>query len=175
MPMCKRGLMTMALVFVALHTGCSMLQPQASPKLTAEVAPAAGQAAAATGGNTYTVEVRKADGRASLKQQELTGPLHVQEALINTKANKQFRRFKLALSRPLPDGRIHNMEMQYDRAAKRVELEYDYALLPGDRLIVTEDPITMLDEAMDAFTGPFGGPSVITSRPKASGKYQIGG
>lgn len=171
----RRRLVTIALVFCGLHTGCSMLQPQASPKLTAEVAPAAGQAAATAGGNTYTVEVRKADGRTSLNQQELTGSLHVQEALVKTKANKQFRRFKLALNRPLPDGRIHNMQMEYDRVAKQVEPEYDYAILPGDRLIVTEDTTNMLDEAMDAISAPFGGSAAITGKPRTSGKYRTGG
>ncbi|MDX1947338.1 MAG: hypothetical protein SFU86_18195 [Pirellulaceae bacterium] len=173
----RRGLVTMALVFCSLHAGCSLLQPQEAPKLTADVAAAAGQVATPGGTNTYTIEIRKADGRTAVKQQELTGPLHVQEALAGSKANKQFRRFTLALQRPLPDGRVHNMDVEFDRAAKMVEPEYDYTLLPGDKLIVTEDTTSMVDEALDMVSGSMGGINPLTGKPKVknTGKYRIGG
>jgi hypothetical protein len=163
----------------ALTTGCAALTPQESPRLTAEVVPgAAGQAATQQAGfaNSYTVEIRNSKGQSQSKHQELSGPLHVQEALEGTKANKKFRRFFVRLNRPLPDGRMHNMDLAYDRGAKRLEPEFDYAILPGDRIIVIEDNTTVIDDVMDMLNGPLGGGGFtgMGSKPQ-SGKYKYVG
>jgi hypothetical protein len=52
------------------------------------------------------------------------------------------------------------MVLKYDRQKKLVDPEFDYTILSGDRLIVVQDTTTILDEALDKITLPFGGPSM---------------
>jgi hypothetical protein len=144
----------------SLATGCSMFQPRLSPELNAQVTPHGvedGKLAPPPG--NFTVEVQPAGGKPVAKEQPLVGPLTVQEALEHTKANKRFSKFNLELHRPLPDGRMHRMVVQYDRQKKLVDPEFDYTILAGDRLIVVQDTTSMLDEALDMITLPFGGPT----------------
>jgi hypothetical protein len=147
-------------IAAGLSTGCSMFQPRLSPELNAQVTPHGvedGKVAPPPG--NFTVEVQPAKGKPVAKEQPLVGPLTVQEALEHTKANKRFSKFNLELHRPLPDGRMHKMVLKYDRQKKLVDPEFDYTILAGDRLIVVQDTKSMLDEALDAMTIPFGGPS----------------
>jgi hypothetical protein len=153
-------LVAVAAVAAGLSTGCSMFQPRMSPELNAQVTPNGvedGKLAPPPG--NFTVEVQPAGGKPVAKEQPLVGPLTVQEALEHTKANQRFSKFKLELHRPLPDGRIHCMVLEYDRQKKLVDPEYDYTIQPGDRLIVEQDTTTFVDEMLDAVSIPFGGPS----------------
>ena len=157
-------------------TGCSFFRPKVSPELTATVTPNGvedGKVEAPPA--NFTVEVRPAKGEPIAKEQPLAGPLTVQEALEHTKANKKYRKFKLELHRPLPDGRVHSMVLQYDRKAKHVDPEFDYAILPGDRVIVLEDTTTMLDEFLDAVSAPLGGTKRFTGRSKSGAYYRAEG
>jgi hypothetical protein len=157
-------------------SGCSLFQPKVAPELTAQVTPNGiedGKLEPPPG--NFTVEVQPAKGKPTAKEQPLAGHLTVQEALEHTKANKKFRKFKLELYRPLPDGRTHSMVLQYDRKNKCVDPEYDYAIQAGDRLVVVEDTSTVLDEMLDAMSVPFGGPSRFTGKEKRGVHYRTEG
>ena len=157
-------------------TGCAMFQPKASPELTAQVTPNGvedGKVEAPPG--NFTVEVRPHKGKPIAKEQPLAGHLTVQEALEHTKANKKFKRFNLQLHRPLPDGRVHSMILEYDRNAKLVDPEFDYAIQPGDRVIVIEDTKTMLDDFMEQMAVPFGGSERFTGKDKRGVHYRTEG
>jgi hypothetical protein len=78
------------------------------------------------------------------------------------------------LVRPLPSGQFHRILCEYDLGTKRVTPEFDYALLPGDRLVVQEDPSNMFDDMLSSALGPMG--SKFTKRIRgrdADSKYQI--
>jgi hypothetical protein len=159
-----------------VSTGCAMLQPKPTTELTAEVkSNGTDGSKVETPPGTFTVEVRPAKGKPIAKEQPLAGPLTVQEALEHTRANKKYKRFNLQLHRPLPDGRIHSMVLEYDRAAKMVDPEYDYTIQAGDRVIVIEDPTTILDDVMKQISIPFGGPSRFTGKDKQKTKYRFEG
>jgi hypothetical protein len=162
----------LAAVLLVSGTGCSMFQERLKPKLTAEVTPADGDKPTVEP-NKYTVEIRPHKGQPQARQFEFTEPLHVQQALKQSKADKKYGRFFLDLYRPLPDGRWHKMNLEYDRAEDSVPPEFDYAILPGDRLIVTEDNTTVLDDVLDAATMPFGGKR--DTGPTKNGRYRIEG
>ena len=49
------------------------------------------------------------------------------------------------------------MDAKYNRGKGRVEFAYDYALRPGDHLIVTEDSTTALEQMVRSLAGPLGG------------------
>jgi hypothetical protein len=154
--------------------GCSMFQPK--PELHAEVTPQGvedGKLQPPPG--NFTVEVQPEGGEPVAKEQPLVGHLTVQQALEHTRADKKFKKFKLELHRPLPDGRWHKLVVKYDRDQKHVEPDFDYAIQSGDRLIVMQDTTTILDEALDALTLPFGGPSFRKTKNPPGVHYQSEG
>lgn len=105
----------------------------------------------------YVVELRDRKGRSSSAEFSIEGPLCAHDALQAAGAIKKFNRITVELARRLPSGDVHLMPIEYDRAIRRVPAECDYGILPGDRLIVTEDTGNMFsdmgDSAGDLFMG----------------------
>lgn len=172
----NRGIiLLMTLASAALFsTGCSIFQPQVSPQLTAEVTAAADGSQPAEPGSMI-VEIRPDGSEPKRTEVELTEPLHVQDAMEKTGASKKFRRCFVDLLRPLPDGRLHRMSLEFDRDNKRVPPEFDYAVLPGDRLVITEDTSNLVDDAMNAAMKPFGGAQRLKGKTASGGRYRVGG
>jgi hypothetical protein len=46
------------------------------------------------------------------------------------------------------------MDVKYDRSKGNVNPLYDYALHPGDHLIVIEDTTTAFDDMLNSLAGP---------------------
>lgn len=143
------------LVFLALPwflTGCTSLGQQANQDLTATVTPAADLTAnpQTSAEAKYAVEFHYDEDRKQPESMErpFSGTLHAQEALEQSGALKKFRRCEISLVRRLPNGMGHQIPLEYDRVTRRVNPEFDYALLPGDRLLVTEDVSTIIDDMM---------------------------
>jgi hypothetical protein len=146
---------TCLLATSAVFTGCTSLQ---TPTLgwgkssllgkQAEVVKGGADATGAPAGK-YVVELRDSKGRSSSAEFSIAGPLCAHDALQAAGAVKKFRRIKVELVRPLPSGDLHRMPIEYDRAIRRVPAECDYGILPGDRLIVTEDTSNMLSDMGD--------------------------
>ena len=106
--------------------------------------------------NAFTVELREADKKPVVLSVKLDRVLHVQDAVEKSGAVRQFNRMTLELVRPLQNGRHHRLELRYDRRTKRVEPAFDYALRPGDRLVITEDTSNIIDDLMGSLPGQFG-------------------
>lgn len=153
-------------------TGCSMFKEHAAPKLTAEVTPGPAHDAAPTA--KYTVEIRPEGGKPQTVEKPLTETIHVQKAIEQTGAAKKFDRASVDVYRPLPTGGWHKMTLEYDHDAHAIPPEYDYAVLPGDRIVVTEDTTTVFDDMMFRALKPLG-----INPPKKKDllreKYQIQG
>jgi len=161
----------LALVFACGLTGCSALSQKGNKALTAEVTPAGGESAATspTIEAKYSVEFHydKNKKKPEALERALTGTLHVQEALEQTGSFKKFRRCEIAIVRRLPNGSGHRIPVEYDRPAGRVNPEFDYAMLAGDRLIVTEDPTTVIDDMIaNSWISPL---AAKTNRRSSSG------
>lgn len=152
--------------------GCSAFQEQVSPKLSAEVTP--GPAPGGPAAAKYVVEIRPESGKAKSVEKALTEPIHVQSAIEQTGAAKRFARADIALFRPLPSGGWHKMELEFDRETHSVPPEFDYAVLPGDRIVVTEDPATVFDDVMQRALKPLG-INPPKKQDKLREKYQIQG
>jgi hypothetical protein len=105
---------------------------------------------------SYQVYFVPHEGQAEQVTRTLSGTMHVQQALEQTGAAKKFRRIEVELVRPLPSGGFHRIACDYDRANKQVTPEFDYALLPGDRIMVKEDPSTIVDDMLTSALGPLG-------------------
>jgi hypothetical protein len=152
-PWRRLTIVSMAAVMAGL-VGCSAFKEQANPKLSAEVTP--GPAPDAPPSAKYVVEIRPEGGKAKSVEKAITEPIHVQTAIEQTGAAKKFARAEVALFRPLPSGGWHKMHLEYDRESHSIPPEYDYAVLPGDRIIVTEDSTTIMDDLMQRALKPLG-------------------
>jgi hypothetical protein len=111
---------------------------------------------AADPSSTYQVMFVPAEGKPEQLTRTLSGQVHVQEALDQVGAAKKFRRIQVELVRPLPSGQFHRIACEYDLGTKRITPEFDYALLPGDRILVKEDPTNMFDDMLSSAFGPLG-------------------
>jgi hypothetical protein len=131
-----------------------MFIEQAAPKLTSEITPGAAHPAEPTA--KYVVEIRPEGGKPQTVEKPLTETLHVQGALQQTGAAKKFDRALVDVYRPLPNGGWHKMTLEYDHDAHEIPPEYDYAVLPGDRIVVTEDTTTVFDDMMQRALKPLG-------------------
>ena len=134
--------------------GCSVFKEQAAPKLAAEVTP--GPAHDQPPAAKYVVEIRPEKGKPQSVEKPLTEMIHVQSALEQTGAAKKFDRATVDVFRPLPAGGWHKMTLEYDHEDHAVPPEYDYAVLPGDRIVVTEDTRTVFDDVMERTLKPLG-------------------
>ena len=172
---CITRLFGLVLVIAAASgAGCSVFKPSVSDDPRAEMVKDGGAAAGPV--SKYSVELHPESGQPTRVQRTITGPVTVQQALKETEALKKFRRSNLELYRPLANGATHKMTVEYDRTAKMVAPEFDYNLQPGDRLVVKEDPSTVIDDVLDHTLGQYNPKksAVATGRTKSGGFYRVG-
>jgi hypothetical protein len=154
-PLNQRRLTILGMIaIVGSVSGCAVFEEKPTPKLGAQLAPGGGPAMAP--GGKYVVEIRPERGKPQQVERALTEPTYVQGALEQSGAIQRFGRMHVQLLRPLPAGGWHVMELEFDRDLKRIAPEYDYALLPGDRVVVTEDTTTVWDDVMVRALRPLG-------------------
>jgi hypothetical protein len=153
-------------------TGCSAFQERPSPQLNAQLTPPDGPVVQPAA--KYVVEIRPKKGQPKSVEKDLTEPMHVQSALEKSGALNKYKRMDLELYRPLPNGGWHKMRLDFDRSSRQVPPEFDYSLLPGDRVIVTEDPRTIIDDIFERALQPLG-IDPPNRKAKLSDKYEIRG
>lgn len=107
---------------------------------------------------TYTLEVREEGKKPEIKKLPLSEPTTVQATLVQNGLTKRFRRMNLDMGR-VAKGERHKLEMKYDHAKKMVNPLYDYAIHPGDHLVVIEDTSTVLDDMIESVSKPLGLPT----------------
>jgi len=154
--------------------GCSLLQDKTMPKLSAEVATGPAQTFPPAG--KYIMEFHSEKGKLQASERDVTDQLHMQTALDQSGAAKRWARMNVELYRPLPSGGWHKMTIEFDRNARRVPPEFDYAVLPGDRIVVTEDTTSIVDDFMEQTLQPLGIiPPAKQKKLQAAKKYQVRG
>jgi hypothetical protein len=144
------GLVAIASCFV----GCSMFKEHVEPKLNAEVTP--GPQPDGPPAAKYVIEVRPSKDKPQAVEKSLTEPVHVQAALEKSGALKKFDRCNIEIYRQLPTGGWHKMILEFDKDKHQIPPEYDYAILPGDRIMVHEDTTTAWDDMMERTLRPLG-------------------
>jgi hypothetical protein len=102
---------------------------------------------------TYTVELRPTRAKHERVEVTFTGVPYVQQALEKGGAISKFRRMNVEIIRKT-DGHVQKMRSSYDHVREQVPIEWDYALYPGDVIIVTEDPRSMFDDMVESALGP---------------------
>jgi hypothetical protein len=106
-------------------------------------------------GPTYQIEFREEGRQPQLVQLPLPEVLYIQQALEQSGAIRRFRRMKIELYRKLPNGGGHRLDIPFDRSKRRIPSAGDYAIHPNDRIVVTEDASTIVDEMLDTLGQPF--------------------
>ncbi len=124
--------------------GCSGLSLQ-PPDTPPEAALAQGK---------VVVEVRPEGKKPKVMEMSLTGPTHVQDAVEASRQLKKFRRMNVDVYRATPEGRRIRLQCDYDISQKRIKLENDYALQPGDYVVITEDTTNAIDDMFRNISGP---------------------
>jgi protein involved in polysaccharide export with SLBB domain len=76
----------------------------------------------------------------------------VGDALEKAKANKRFRRATVDIQRT-HNGITHKMPVDFSNGNHRVSHSTNYALHPRDRVLVTEDTSTIVDDLMQKVLG----------------------
>ena len=157
---------------LSCFVGCSMFKEEVSPKLRAEVTP--GPTPDAPPPAKYIVEIRPEQGKPQSVEKTLADQTYIQTALDQTGASKKFKRASIEVFRQLPTGGWHKMNLELDKETHRVPPEFDYAVLPGDRIVVIEDTATIIDDMMERALKPLGFTPPKKKDP-IKAKYEIRG
>ena len=122
-------------------TGCQTLGLPANPK-SIPAAPIQGQASK----GQYRVEITGPFAKPRAELGSITNKTTVQTALESSNALAKFRGADITVLRKTEDGRGLKMPVQLQPNKKVVKFEQDYALHPGDRVIVTGKSMGVLDK-----------------------------
>lgn len=124
------------LAIVAL-TGCQSLTTQQQP--------------AAPSRDTVTVQIRASNRSPKNIQVPLTPEMRLQDVVDESKA--PFRNKRAYIIRTSPKtGEQHKLEADFG-ANRRISLEFDYAIQPGDRVVIAEDTTSSFDRVMKTILG----------------------
>ncbi|NLF73967.1 MAG: hypothetical protein GX575_33585 [Candidatus Anammoximicrobium sp.] len=136
------------LATVLLLSGCSVLDTGSGQNL-----PLPDAAAIAAPGATasITMEIRPAGKKPQMTQVQLDNGTTIQQALEKANLTKRFRRMNIQLLRVAGEQRA-KLDVKYEHTKTQVNPLYDYALHPGDHLIVTQDTATALDDMLESIS-----------------------
>jgi hypothetical protein len=146
------------LLACGMLTGCSALQldPSATDlALTAGSDTKAAQAVSAS--QTVKVQIRAAGRSPEVQEISWREGMFIGDALNETGLTRRFRRMDLHLLRYNAHG-LAKLDSRYERKLGKVHPRFDYALHPGDHLVVTEDTTTALHDMLNGLV-PFAGPA----------------
>jgi hypothetical protein len=100
-----------------------------------------------------TVEFRDSNGElAGTSQLDVGEETVVTELLHRSRAFSRYNRVLVHLDRKTPNGPPCRMDVHVDKTKRRAVEHEDYHIRPGDKLVVHEDPRTILDDMMSQAT-----------------------
>jgi hypothetical protein len=132
-------------------TGCQALPSAASlDQAIAPQPPGIGQPPQTGATPNHCVVVLRDAGSSSSQRVnvDLEKETHIQDLLTRSGALRRYRRMDIQLIRTTPTGAKHRMGVDFDRASRKVAMQSDYAIQPGDVLLVEEDPTNTLDDML---------------------------
>jgi len=100
-----------------------------------------------------TMEIRASGKKPEIKPFQLEDGITVQQMLEKAKLVKKFRRMDIEILRVAADQRA-KLVVKYDHTEAQVRPEYDYALYPGDHVIVQEVTKTAFDDMLESVADP---------------------
>jgi hypothetical protein len=139
------------LTLLAPLTGCSTFTPFSGALFATKEVPAA---APEEPQGKVVIELRGAGKQPKAGEMPLAGNMYVHDAIKYSRASRKFRRMDVVVYRVMPNGNRHRLQSQYDYAKNEVVPEFDYALMPGDYVVLEEDTKTIVDDMLTAAAGP---------------------
>ncbi len=98
-----------------------------------------------------TVQIRPANRKAINTEVALKPDMRLQDLIDNSKA--KFRHKKAYIVRRSPSsGERHKLEATFG-PNRRISMETDYAIQPGDRVVISEDTTSSFDRVIQAMLG----------------------
>ena len=106
---------------------------------------------------TCVVEVQSYAGKSRRFEIPITDGMTVQDIVKAVQVRKLFSRITIELQRPVANSRKPlKLPVTVEGFGKRVNPAYNYAVRPGDRLVLSEDPTNTFDDMLDGALSPFG-------------------
>lgn len=98
-----------------------------------------------------TVQIRRSNRSPKTKQIPITPNMRLQEVVDASKV--PFRNKVAYIVRTSPKtGDNHKLEANFSNS-KRISLETDYAIQPGDRIVIAEDTTSSIERVMKSMMG----------------------
>jgi hypothetical protein len=149
-------------LFILASSGCISLNPAldlaalSGTEVGAPIVPPPGPLGATAPARQVVVQLRPMEGGQEMVSVKMEGDESVESVLIKSKATTRFHRMKVSLFRPGRHGPMANepLRVEFDSAARRVPAQYDYALQPGDKLLVVEMKGSAFEDLMSSVLGP---------------------
>ena len=145
------GVVALIVMATALLAGCSAM-PETAPE--AEPALVAGDV------GEYKVIFAPAvpRGKPTVFTGSLTRPLTVQDTLVESRALDKFKGMRIDLARRAPaGGQVLKLPVLFDPATRRVLEEQNYAIHPGDELLIRKENQGALDFVFKSLRSGDGG------------------
>ncbi len=102
----------------------------------------------------YRVEMSGGFGGGSVYDGTLDGPHTVQTALERSGAIKKYRNMNVTIWRVIEEtGQPLKMATRYEPRKKAITPDQDYALMPGDRIVVEMASNSFIDKMVDSASG----------------------
>jgi hypothetical protein len=148
------GQFIVPIILFATTVGCQSVdlewanpfaEPGGDPSQVAETVP---------DGPTFQVEIREEGRQSQLTRMPLQNPMYVQQVLERSGALSRYNRVKVEIYRQLPEGGGHRLDVAFDQNTHRIPPSSDYAIHPDDRVVITEDRSTILDDMLESIGGP---------------------
>lgn len=138
----------------ALVSGCSVTPVSLGTFTTAfdGIMPSGGRKIAEDEPRFY-VELRPSMGSKVRKVFPLDRDLVLQDALDLARATSRFASMNIYIYRTDASGKRSKFGADFDVVKRRVKYESDYAIHPGDTIVVEEDTTNPLTAALDRFSG----------------------
>jgi len=159
---------------VAAMTGCAGLGTS-KPDLKTELSKGGTIPPDAPAGTAKIDVIFQPDsGQPERLERSLTEPTTVQQMLVQSGGLKKYRRAEIEVIRQRPSGGGHfTIPCEYDRETRQIDPANDYALMPGDRVVIKEDKSTIIDDIMHSAGGGLGKRFTTGGKHKAASKYRV--
>lgn len=148
------AILTLCCVLLAANGCSSILTSGSLPFLSAKADTSPAPTA------SCTVEFHSEYGKPRKMTVPVTEQTRIQDVLETSHARSRFRQMNVMILRPAPRDpqQMVKLACNYDAGDRKVTWDTDYAVLPGDRVIVTRDTTSSVDGVMESVLGPvFGG------------------
>jgi hypothetical protein len=143
------------LPLIGIGSGCASVSPNVPGADLAAMTATEAVLGDPSGTASLNVEIRGAGRPPEFRKVSLQNGMHVQDALEQTKLTARFRRMNVRIMRPAGD-QLAKLDIKYNHQTGRVDPLFDYALHPGDHLVVIEDTTTVLDDMISSLPLPGG-------------------